>query len=393
MALPITGPTIFLVSNDVDAQGSSRLRRVRYKQRKPYDLVAPYEFQKLYMKVAMRWATGQATPPYFGGFANVNSSKNPGDISVSPDTPTQYYQNELDFAVNSARSKFIGKLGEAASLAVTLAERKQAMSMIERRGRQLLGAATALRRGGPVAFVKALKLSITKKVRKDQKRWARSRQFSNYWLEYHFGWTPLVRDIGLAVDTLQRPIPMGRIRAKGFSVNLFKESRVTSGLWPMSQTFTGKKLEGFVRAHVGADVYISNPNAFLANKLGFTNPAIVAWELVPFSFVVDWFVNVGEFLQSFSELHGVTTANGYTTWLMKLGIHFTQNTWHRDFYSPPPRWATWGTSHQVLDSDGVWMKRVQGIPSVTLGVRPPWRLSNVRAATAISLLVQQGLRG
>lgn len=28
------------------------------------------------------------------------------------------------------------------------------------------------------------------------------------------------------------------------------------------------------------------------------NPFVTAWELVPFSFVVDWFVNVGDWLQS-----------------------------------------------------------------------------------------------
>jgi hypothetical protein len=33
-----------------------------------------------------------------------------------------------------------------------------------------------------------------------------------------------------------------------------------------------------------------------ASEIGLTNPAEVAWELVPFSFVVDWAIPIGTFL-------------------------------------------------------------------------------------------------
>lgn len=38
---------------------------------------------------------------------------------------------------------------------------------------------------------------------------------------------------------------------------------------------------------------------------GLTNPLLTAWELVPFSFVADWFVNVGDTIASLDNLHSV----------------------------------------------------------------------------------------
>lgn len=51
---------------------------------------------------------------------------------------------------------------------------------------------------------------------------------------------------------------------------------------------------------------ISNPQLSQLQQLGLTNPALVAWELVPFSFVFDWFISVGQYLQGITALHGVT---------------------------------------------------------------------------------------
>lgn len=53
-----------------------------------------------------------------------------------------------------------------------------------------------------------------------------------------------------------------------------------------------------------------NPNVLLASNLGLTNPAMVAWDLVPFSFVVDWFLPVGKFLNSFDSHYGFSLKHG-----------------------------------------------------------------------------------
>jgi hypothetical protein len=40
------------------------------------------------------------------------------------------------------------------------------------------------------------------------------------------------------------------------------------------------------------------------SALGLTNPALVGWELVPFSFVVDWFTPIGSWLESLTAFEG-----------------------------------------------------------------------------------------
>lgn len=389
MVAPITGPTVVSSIVNIDAEGSSRLYRVRYKQPKPYNLVSPFYFEKLLMKSLTRSAWGSATLPFTGGFANVNTGKNPIDISVQPTLIDDHYSLERNQATNIARAKFLGKLDEMAELAVNLAERKQSINMIAARGRQLLGAALALKRGGPVALAEALRLRINPKVRKDQKRWSRSRQFSRYWLEYHFGWSPLVHDIFTGVDLLQTPFAQGRFHAFSSRVSLAKgrvsnyyDGNTTDEWWDQS---------GWIRAKVGGTVFVTNPNLYLADRLGLTNPATVAWELVPMSFVVDWFVNVGDFLRSFSELHGVTFIDPYYSWKAEIAMTYQRNFIERTYYSPPPRRVVTGGHFIRYSSEGVYHRRVQGLPGVTLAPRPPARLSISRALTAISLLIQKGL--
>jgi len=42
--------------------------------------------------------------------------------------------------------------------------------------------------------------------------------------------------------------------------------------------------------------------------LGITNPLLIGWELVPFSFVVDWFLPVGNWLESVDAMLGYESA-------------------------------------------------------------------------------------
>jgi hypothetical protein len=58
---------------------------------------------------------------------------------------------------------------------------------------------------------------------------------------------------------------------------------------------------------------MSNPQLATINSLGLTNPIAVAWELVPFSFAVDWFLPVGNTLSALTAGQGLTWLGGYIT--------------------------------------------------------------------------------
>jgi hypothetical protein len=62
---------------------------------------------------------------------------------------------------------------------------------------------------------------------------------------------------------------------------------------------------------------LSSPHLSELQQLGLTNPALVAWELVPFSFVFDWFIQVGDWLTGLTALQGVT--------VRRIMLHHVEN--------------------------------------------------------------------
>lgn len=124
---------------------------------------------------------------------------------------------------------------------------------------------------------------------------------------------------------------------------------------------------------------VTNPNFALANQLGLINPGTVAWEIVPFSFLVDWFIPVGAWLNSFTDILGYDVLYPFTTTTREVTA-ITSSI-------PDPPYLTWSRE----TSSGFWFARTLGLPAYKL-VRPPFKgFSVARAATAIALLVQQFL--
>lgn len=58
------------------------------------------------------------------------------------------------------------------------------------------------------------------------------------------------------------------------------------------------------------DAYIENELLVSLASLGVTNPALVAWELVPFSFVVDWALPIGSYLETIDASTGIKFRGG-----------------------------------------------------------------------------------
>jgi len=272
-------------------------------------------------------------------------------------------------AYNKAYGKFVDKVKDPANWAVNLAEYEQSLDAMVKRTKQLTDFCRALHRFDFLTAAHELGLFSTPKGLKKK-----GKAFANNFLEFHFGWEPLVKDIGATIDLFQQPMPK-RMEAKGTGsakFNHLKERVDLSSQW-------SDREKNFVSySKLTATFSVESPNLFLANQMGFVNPYVVAWELVPFSFVVDWFTNVGQILGSYTEFVGLSMS------------------------SPS------NTTYQVLDksvrnsrkSDGLLLsggdyKSVYCIRANNLGAGPEIALkpfkgfSLVRGTTAISLLLQQ----
>lgn len=103
----------------------------------------------------------------------------------------------------------------------------------------------------------------------------RHERLSNHYLELQFGWLPLISDVYNSLDAFRTAL-----RTRGSTVR--SSSR--------GSTQNGRNSAGFVAV-------VKNPALNTLNQLGLANPLVVLWELVPFSFLIDYFINIGDSLK------------------------------------------------------------------------------------------------
>lgn len=335
--------------------------RTWYRQRRPYNL--PLSFT--YSRGQVLDHTGPGQPYSYRHYSNSRVSIL--NVNMSPST---LYPNTYNKAYGSFKSKAVP---DSASLGISLAQRKQALDMIEKRALQLASFANDLRKG------RFLRAARTLGIAKPPPGWRKKgRSFADNFLEVHFGWSPLVGDIGSAVDVLQGGVPPARITASASSTTPWKYNTDTSSdpIYYCSGT-------DYVTWKIGANVTVSNPNLWLANQLGFVNPASVAWDAVPFSFVVGWFVNVDQFLNSFTDFWGLSITEPYIT------CFYRRTANEREVQKNWPKTGA-NTTFNVLNYSYVRQTRTPGsIPGPTLRIKDPWILSPTRGLTAVSLLLQR----
>jgi len=283
---------------------------------------------------------------------------------------------------------------------VDLIEARQSVKMATRRTIELLQLARAVKRLDVAEVARVLKRALSSSGKKQSRealqktrKWvATAKSPANLWLEIHFGWAPLVSDLVAGMELLQADFKPRKLKAKArkdFMVHdqiIYKASEAPNGHDNGFITVSGTRT---VSCTVGADVRIDNPNLLLANRLGFVNPLTVVNELIPFSFVVDWFSNWSQWLNQFSEFLGLEIINAYHTVMFEKYLFYDSYGAVYGFGSPPPHWDLLGVNTTAIGTEHVYVDRRLGIPAVKLGVRLPAQLSVVRAATAASLLVQQ----
>jgi hypothetical protein len=165
----------------------------------------------------------------------------------------------------------------------------------------LFHAYKAAKRGNWRGVAKALKVR--------PKDFRKGKTVSEKWLAYQYGWKPLMSDIHDAYDLLQKGF---REKAQiASSVRNLKDSN------SYNLSYQAHGVTGYVRCEsqvqYTAKVFYRIDDSTLSkfNQIGLINPASVAWEVVPFSFVVDWFLPVGNFLEALTARIGVSFIDGY----------------------------------------------------------------------------------
>lgn len=112
------------------------------------------------------------------------------------------------------------------------------------------------------------------------------------WLEYQYGWAPLVHDVYEGCKAIKHITDNQSLTLRSRQARTVVTTVNTLGV--------KQHAKNCVQIIVKLD---EMPGAM--NRWGLKDPASLVWELLPWSFVVDWFVPVGDFLSTTSVLHGV----------------------------------------------------------------------------------------
>lgn len=150
---------------------------------------------------------------------------------------------------------------------------------------------------------------------------------SDTWLEYSLGMVPLVSESRNAISAIIDAQDKNKrvvTRAQGFGEREFVYSFVRNAYrtavvpgFQFDVLKTGKVLVKYIGG-VGAE---SNAVGYAAKQVGVhpSNWLPTAWELVPYSFVIDYFTNVGNIIDAWS------IGNSSVAWGCKIVRYYTRS--------------------------------------------------------------------
>lgn len=261
---------------------------------------------------------------------------------------------------NKALDKLYERLGQSEALLVAWKERQSALDLMTSNIGRLVRIARAVKRRDP------------KIVRQVMKRNPKGKDVAKtpagLWLEYHFAIVPTIMDIHHAAGLLGFEFPVEKLSFSSGAECTVKSGRKMYQWYRDYEFITITKLSG--------EIYGLNPNVHLATMLGFGQPLSVAWEMTPFSWFIDYFVNVGQLVTNLQpRFPGVKVRNQTTTILTKgYGKMAYRN---REAVSNLP----WKTFESCL------MERKMGWPSYQLQFKSPFGLKGQQCSYIAAVLV------
>lgn len=127
---------------------------------------------------------------------------------------------------------------------------------------------------------------------------------TNAYLLARYGFRPLVGDIQAAIKHMRTQEHWDRRTARGFSSHSFQNTgSMTTQVGVYKVTSSIHDVDTVVVRAMSLDEFLVSR----ASELGinFKNLATLPWELIPYSFVADYFANVGDYLKAIMPTPGV----------------------------------------------------------------------------------------
>lgn len=231
---------------------------------------------------------------------------------------------------NSALDKFYEAIRNSnLNLAVDIAEAKQTARMVA-------DAAQALVRLKKMALKAASQPATS---------------LAKAWLGAQYGWRPLLSTVHDLAEFAQTNYLQRRVKVRS-SQTFSRPTTVESTNSPSYQYSTYMSY----RVELGALYEVVDSRLFDASRLSSLDPVVIGWELLPFSFVIDWIFDIGGYLASVEQanLKGLSFSQGYRT------DTYLKETTGQYF----GRWDSSGRSYKSMRAN--WSVRRTGLDRIVL---------------------------
>ncbi|DAD52571.1 TPA_asm: maturation protein [ssRNA phage SRR6960509_7] len=177
--------------------------------------------------------------------------------------------------------------GHNFNLAVSAAQGKQTVDMVRNAVFSIGGAITDLKKGKFASA--ARRFGVAQRPSKLSEK-----DISGRWLELQYGWLPLISDVYEAAKAFESLTSDARVNTVTESIQ--KQWRGNASCEPVNYSCYGNVQEN------ARYIYEMTETLSVPRSLGLTDPLSVAWELIPYSFVVDWFVPIGDYLANLNVI-------------------------------------------------------------------------------------------
>lgn len=210
---------------------------------------------------------------------------------------------------------------------------------------------------------------------------------ADVWLSMRYGAMPIIRDIGEVM------VQLNSVRDKFVR----ETSRSEGQLDPFFEVKTGSQVNSSATFHFQSErreeleiraMSYDEFYALTASRVGFSWKGFqtLGYELIPLSFVLDWFANVGDYIGALGPSYGYTQKG--SCWVARRKQSLTIR----------PTGATAGAGYSCTSFGGSYTytrlttSRFPGLPLPGLVINQNFRLTEVKRATDAVALVIQRLR-
>lgn len=236
---------------------------------------------------------------------DLDSIAGPVEPSYATFTPAQI--SALD---NKAVLKLLGKAkDQKVNLAQMYAERRMSAQLIGDTASRIAKMLVNIKRGNLVRAAEAVGLAVSKRaarrngtIREFEKRMA------NGVLELQYGWRPLLNDaFGSAELIAQKQFRevIGTVSTMDTLIAKYSTKVKDDSNYVNYDTVSSTLLIRYKVNFTNGDDIVHS-----LSQVGITNPALIAWELLPWSFVIDWFLPIGSYISSLDATKGLKFLDG-----------------------------------------------------------------------------------